>query len=113
MTDFTNENEENRYLITAVRSEETIINLNILEGEVEVRVIDFQKINITRTSDKDHKIVHILVASKDHAQTQVKELGDAMMSPFTYSGTFNYLHLSIRSKDPKAASYFTIFYSSG
>ncbi len=41
VSDFTNEEEVNRYSLTSVQSEETIINIAVLEGEPIVNVTNY------------------------------------------------------------------------
>ena len=66
IADFTNENEENRYSILALRNEETIINIQVTEGMIEAHVTDFGGVNITRTNEKDKSLIHIVMTAQSH-----------------------------------------------
>lgn len=76
-------------MITALRDEETIINIQITEGNVEVFITDFNKINITKTNDKDKGLIHIVIPTQSHKQqsfdTNLKLLGSTWMTSFGLS----------------------------
>lgn len=42
----------NRYILYAVRDEETFINIDVKEGEIEVEVTDLHKINMNKSGGK-------------------------------------------------------------
>jgi hypothetical protein len=48
VSDFTNEEEVNRYSLTSVQSEETIINIAVLEGEPIVNVTNYGALEIVK-----------------------------------------------------------------
>ena len=47
MYDFIEGKEENKYVVFAMKNEETFINIDISEGEVEVEVTDLHKVDLT------------------------------------------------------------------
>lgn len=59
ISDFTNEGEVNKYTITSVQKEETIISIEVTEGEPVVSVVDYGDLHITK--EKDPKTNNILI----------------------------------------------------
>lgn len=76
---------------------------------------DFNKISINKTNDKDKNLIHIVIPSPDHKQKTFSNeiLGMPWMTSFGLSQTFSYLHLTVKSKNPKGATAYTLTYSSG
>lgn len=82
---------------------------------------DFNKISIKKSNDKNSKLIHIIIPVQDHQQDQeeikaisnIAGLGQGWMTAFGLSQTFSYLHLTIKAKDGKGATSYTITYSSG
>lgn len=102
----------------ALRNEETIINIQITEGDVEAHITDFNNVNITKTNDKDKNLIHIVIPAQNQKQSAFDDknlqiLGAAWMTSFGLSNTFSYLHLTIKAKNGKGATAYTLTYSSG
>ena len=52
-----------RYSITGIRLKETVLTVNVLEGNPTVRVFDYDGINYTKTK-KEGGLIHIPVPPK-------------------------------------------------
>jgi hypothetical protein len=50
ITDELAEKGENKYLITSIKKEEIIINIQIIHGDLEVNIFDFGGVNLTKTN---------------------------------------------------------------
>lgn len=113
VSDFTNEEEVNRYSLTSVQSEETIINIAVLEGEPIVNVTNYGALQIVKQKDPKTGNIHIVIPPEKTKQNTVTALGGVMYDSFTYSNTFRYLVMTIKSKDPKKSTSYTVSFSSG
>jgi hypothetical protein len=84
---------------------------------VEAHLTDFNKVNITKTNEKDKSLIHIVIPAQDHKQKSFEStlglMGNPFMTSFGLSDTFSYLHLTIQALKGKGATAFTITYSSG
>ncbi len=59
-----------------------------------------------------------MIPVQDHQQesnaiADLANLGQGWMTAFGLSQTFSYLHLTVRAKDGKGATSYTVLYSSG
>lgn len=126
----------------AIREEETFLNIDLSEGEVEVEVTDLNRLNITKSGSKlisitipaskkpskktlDVKAAEELVKMEKEELTQekkealmkkymesVRTTSESTLSGFSLSDKFTLFHVTVRSKS-SSPSIYTITYSSG
>lgn len=97
--------------------EETIISIEVSEGDPVVSVTDYQKLSITKEKDPKTNNIHIVIPpieeKKSDSDFGMTTLGGIFYDAFKYSNTFRYLVVSVKSKNSQAPAAYTITYSSG
>jgi len=78
-----------------------------------VTVTDYSDLRITKSKDPKTKNIMIVIPPKKSTDTTLTALGGVSYDSYAYSNTFRYLHVEIKSKDPKLSTAYTITYSSG
>ncbi len=87
-----------------------IINIQILSGDLNVGVMDFQFVSINKKNPKGNTNIHIIIPTKDLADK--RRTNPAFATSFGLSN-FNNYHVTIQSQDPKQPASYIITYSNG
>ena len=93
VSDFLNEEETNKYSITTMQKEETVISIEVSEGDPVVKVSDYGTLNITKTKDPKTNNIHITIPPADNIEksTAMTPIGGIFYDSFRYSSTFKFL----------------------
>lgn len=96
-----------RYSITGLRMRETVLTLNVLEGNPTVNVFDYDGVNVTKNK-KGNGLIHIPIPPKAINK-------DTFSQNFRYgfglNNIFSTIHVSV--KDEHINTFYTIEYTSG
>jgi|JI6StandDraft_1071083.scaffolds.fasta_scaffold04892_7 hypothetical protein len=113
ITDFCDKGEKNKYTMTSHKQQETVITINVLEGNPTVKAwTNYQQKPFVKTK-KDSSIIHIAIPPhKDRNETSPP--ANMFMNRFDSFGLNSILetiHLEISDNDTNA--YYTVSYTSG
>lgn len=84
-----------------------------MEGEPVVTVKDYGELEIVKEKDPKSNHISIVIPPVKSAETLASTLGGVKYDAFSYSSTFRYLVVEVKSKNPKLSTAYTISYSSG
>lgn len=76
ITDFSDKGEINRYLITSLRSQETVITVNVMEGDPTVKV--WRPGSPIISKKKKDRIIHISIPPHTEKQTNTGNFYDPL-----------------------------------
>lgn len=76
-------------------------------------VKDFGDLEITKEKDPKTNNILIVIPPKKTEATTATPLGGIFYDAFSYSSSFRYFVVEVKSKNPKLSTSYTITYSSG
>ena len=116
LTDEAENGSVNKYILTAVRTQELVINIQIQHGDIEVSINDFSGVNITKKNEKGSNHLLITIPPKNETNPVPAALGSLLgrifYSRYGYSSFTNF-HVEVKSQDPKVKAMYAITYHSG
>lgn len=65
LTDEVENGTTNKYTITAVRTQELSLNIQIMHGDIEVTINDYSGVSITKKNDKGSSHILITIPPKN------------------------------------------------
>ena len=115
MSDFLNENEENKYMIHVGKAEDAMVNLHVQEGNIEAKLTDGGSTNVIKKSTESTRVVQFHIPASTPAPKAGSEVSreEGLLNPLALSYDFQVYHISISSTSAAKAASYSITYSSG
>lgn len=113
LADEVSKDEINKYSITASRSQELNINIQITHGNITVTVNDFAGTFVTKSNEGQNHLLISVPPPNDSNNSNSTPLWERVFFSAFAQSTLKSYHVEVKSQDGKTNAAYSITYSSG